>query len=481
MRTNSSGLSAIRGKLWSGLFLATAIGAGFAPTATADEITGVTIENFSSQLPGTVQTCCNRHAEYMLTDSGLNINGPGTMTTAPDPSFMWLSDQNPNIASQFVTFDLGAIYDLDGSRVWNYNEVNILTRGVYQMIVRVSADNVTYRSLGTYTLDKAPDPASAYRDFSQYLPFKVSDVRYVQFDVRSSWGDTNYVGLSKVRFYSAPADEAPVTNGLIMHLDASDTDADGNADNEPAFGATVSTWMDKSGQGNHANATGAPQLYRDAVNGHPAIRFNGDDHYVLQDLSGLGAGEIFVVLRADLYPPQLSNLTGLWDMGSGGLQTHYSWVNGQIYDNWGSDTRNETINTNFVLDQWNVYNVSSVPGTWTCALNGVTLRTRASNTVTFPASPRLGRSFPGVLYVGLMAEVLMYDRKLTPAERDQVNDYLNRRYDFSGVYNEPDDTPPETEGILIHYDANTDGQVGNGGGHPPVDPEQHRRQRRASI
>src|SRR5690606_23766416 len=99
------------------------------------------------------------------------------------------------------------------------------------------------------------------------------------------------VGLSKVRFFSAPEDEAPVTSGLIMHLDASDTDGDGNPANEPGVGATVSTWIDKSGQGNHASATGVPSLSRDALNGHPAIRFNGNAHYALPNLSSLTAGE----------------------------------------------------------------------------------------------------------------------------------------------------------------------------------------------
>lgn len=435
------------------------------PAAVADEITGVTIEGYSSQLPGTVQPCCDRHADYLVTDTGLNVNGPGTVTTVPDGGFMWLSDQNSNIASQYVTFDLGAVYDLDGARVWNYNEVNILTRGVYQMIVRVSEDNVTYHSLGEYVLDKAPDPASAYRDFSQYVPLKVANVRYVQFDVQSSWGDANYVGLSKVRFYSAPASDTPVSSGLIMHLDASDTDGDGNPDNEPGFGATVPTWVDKSGQGNNAVlADGAPLLHRDELNGHPAIRFNGDDRYTLGDYSGLTAGEIFIVVRADQFPPQASTSTGLWNMGTDvTLQTHYSWVSGTLYDAWGTNTRNENITVNVPLDQWNVYSVSSAPGAWSCALNGVTQRTRASNTVTFPAISSLGRSFGGVFFEGAIAEVLMYNRALNAAERSQVNDYLDRKYDLSGTYNEPDNSPPVTEGITIHLDASTDGQVGNGG------------------
>ncbi len=292
--------------------------------AQAAQITGVTIHSFSSELPGAVQPCCNRRASYLLTDLGLNVNGPGTMTTAPDPpgdqsqpGYMWLSDQNLDIASQYVTFDLGAVYDLDGTRIWNYNEVNLLIRGVYELRILVSKDNVTYRDIGTYTLAMAPSPASAYRDFSQYVPLLASDVRYVTFDVRSSWGDTIHVGLSKVRFYSAPKATAPVTSGLIMHLDAADANADGSIATEPANGSVLSTWADKSGLGNHATLLGgAPTYLKGRVHGHPAVRFDGDDAYNLPNFAGLTAGEIYIVVRTDMYPPDASVRTGLWDAGA---------------------------------------------------------------------------------------------------------------------------------------------------------------------
>lgn len=441
-----------------------------AARGAADDITGVTVANYSSQLPGVNQGCCDRHASYLVTGTGLDVNGPGTATTTPDGGNMWLSDLDvPPLdpSQEYVTFDLGAVYDLDGTRIWNYNEPCCLNRGVYELHILVSSDNVTYRDLGVYVLARAP--GDAYRDYSQYLELHASDVRYVQFDVLSSWDDTNgdnYVGLSKVRFVAAPDDEAPVASGLILHLDASDTDGDGNPANEPGVGETVSTWVDKSGQGNNATASGVPTLSRDALNGHPAIRFNGSAEFALPNLSGLTAGEAFVVVKSDQYPPLNPAETGLWDMGTGTLQTHYSWVNGRIYDNFGTDTRNENIETTLVLDQWNVYNASSVPGTWYCAVNGVPQRTRGGNTVTFPAAPAIGRSFSGINFYGQIAEVLLYNRGLTPSERNQVNDYLYRRYDLGANYNDPDAAPPETKGILLHYDASMDGQVGNGGALP---------------
>lgn len=444
--------------------------------AGAQEITGVTIENFSSQLPGSVQPCCNRRAIYMLTDLGLNVNGPGTMTTVPDPpgdqnqpGYMWLSDDNPNIASQYITFDLEGVYELDGTRIWNYNEVNLLNRGVYQMEILVSKDNVTYRNLGVYTLAMAPNPASAYRDFSEYIPLFVSDVRYVKFQILSSWGDTNYVGLSKVRFVAAPAAKSPVSSGLIMHLDASDANADGSIVTEPANGSALTTWADKSGQGNNATAAnGAPTYIRDRVNGHPAVRFDGNDEFALPNFSGLAAGEIFVVVRTDMYPPTAPNVTGLWRMGTHPWATHYTWFDApnnavRLYDSFGTDVRKDYIDTKYPLDQWNVYNARSAPNAWDCWLNGLQLYSTGANTVDFPGNPSIGAdSQRGVYLVGDIAEVLMYSRSLSAGERVQVTEYLQRKYNVRKNYNDSDNRPPVREGITIHLDAKKMGQYGNG-------------------
>jgi hypothetical protein len=430
---------------------------------SAQYISGVAIENYSSQLPGSVQPCCDRHVEYMLTGVGLNPNGPDTHTWAPDGN-MWLSDANANIAAQFVTFDLGANYDLAATRVWNYNEVNWVARGVYQMRILVSPDNVSYRDLGVYTLDKAPDPASEHRDFSQRILLNVSNVRYVQFDVLSSYGDPIHVGLSKVRFEAAPAATSPVASGLVLHLDASDVDANGSAAGEPGSGTPVSTWFDKSGQSNHGLSAGNPTIVRDVLNGRPVIRFDGGDLYNLPSFAGLGAGEIFAVLRANDYPPPIAQTTGLWDFGTAAAQTHYSWVTpGLLYDSFGTDTRNDVINVLYPLDQWNLYSVRSIPNQWTCWLNGIEQRNRVGNTVAFRADPTIGRSFSGIYFFGDIAEVLMYNRGLAAGERIQVWDYLKRKYNLKSNYNGPKETPPHTDGLTIHLDANTVTGVGSGG------------------
>jgi hypothetical protein len=333
------------------------------------------------------------------------------------------------------------------------------------MRVRVSADGVTFRDLGVRTLRMAPDPVSAYRDFSQWLPMDVTNVRYVRFEILSKQvgpaGD-HYVGLSKVRFYSAADDKAPVSSGLVLHLDASDTNGDGNIAGEPVTGATIGSWVDKSGTNHHGTVGGNPRLIRNVLNGRPVIRFDGSDEYTLPAFTGVTAGEIFIVVKPTKYPPEVPALTGFWDFGTAGAQTHYSWVDNTVYDAWGTDTRNDGINPTMPLDQWNVYSVSSVPGSWNSWLNGVLQRSRAGNTVAFPPTPAIGRSFPGVTLVGDIAEVVMYNRGLSALERSQVQDYLQRKYNLGTNYNGPKSAPLDTEGITVHLDASTVSAVGDG-------------------
>ncbi len=95
---------------------------------------------------------------------------------------------------------------------------------------------------------------------------------------------------------SASLNALPVTSGLQMWLDASDAsslvyDAAGN----------VEQWSDKSGLGNNAtqsgNADARPTYNTTALNGHPAIRFDGvnDGMMISNDLNVVAPFTIIIV------------------------------------------------------------------------------------------------------------------------------------------------------------------------------------------
>ena len=172
--------------------------------ARAALITGVTIENYSSQLLSGV---FSRQAIHTIDGSGLSA---GQHTNFPD-AYMWLTNgtfrtpQDP-LPGPYITFDLEGNYDLDRFHVWNYNEVDagLSTVGVNALEISVaSSEGGSFTSLGNFTFAKA-DGSTTYAgetiDLSAYTA--ADNARLVRFDIVSSHGGGNsLVGLSEVQFF----------------------------------------------------------------------------------------------------------------------------------------------------------------------------------------------------------------------------------------------------------------------------------------
>ena len=89
---------------------------------------------------------------------------------------------------------------------------------------------------------------------------------------------------------------------LILWLDASDVDGDGNASNEP-FGGSLNFWHDKSGQGHHAGNGNGPEIASGRWNGKTIAKFNGIDQYLrVANSEPFNFGEkatLFLVTKGD--------------------------------------------------------------------------------------------------------------------------------------------------------------------------------------
>ncbi len=124
-----------------------------------------------------------------------------------------LDDHDPRIV-----FDLGRAAALRRIEIWNYNEVDLTSRGVKRLRIAGSEtgrpDTFTV-PLGTFELDEAPGTAIGNRNrpgFPARLAIDAAPVRYVAFEILSNQrgaafpatdaGDDNaFVGLSEVRFF----------------------------------------------------------------------------------------------------------------------------------------------------------------------------------------------------------------------------------------------------------------------------------------
>jgi chitodextrinase len=200
----------------------------------------------------------------------------------------------------------------------------------------------------------------------------------------------------------------------------------------------VAAWTDLSGNNNTAfQPVGGmrPRFVPNLDSGGPAIRFGATSEYGrsflnLPDfLTSATAAEVFVVLKT--VPVSMFGMTGLWNLGLNNNNSTYS-ENG-IVDSFGSANAGYTGKPSQPLDSRSVYNVVSKSGEWTNRLNGVQLSTTASNTVGFSILNDFGSTLGfeiGDGFDGHFFELLIYNRALTSTERQQVQSYLNQKYNL---------------------------------------------------
>ncbi|MCA2642936.1 MAG: T9SS type A sorting domain-containing protein, partial [Microcystis sp. M137S2] len=106
------------------------------------------------------------------------------------------------------------------------------------------------------------------------------------------------------------------------------------------------------------------------------------------------------------------------------------WVNGNLYDEFGTNVRKDNIAIP-PLNQLRLYSVRSLPGSWVNRLDGTELFNTGSNTVSFSATPQLGINAASNYYDGLIPEVVFYSQALNTAQRNIVENYLAAKYNIN--------------------------------------------------
>lgn len=222
----------------------------------------------------------------------------------------------------------------------------------------------------------------------------------------------------------------PVTDGLVLHLDA-------GALAGMSEGQTVAVWPDLSGTGHDAAGLGDPSYHAGVLNGQPAVRLDGNDCFSC----GLATNQnmtIFAVVKGSHY----------WSLVR--WQENGSWF---VY-HWSSGILIQQENTNLsgpatglMPDAWNIGAVVVEHGTpdGTATYRNGTLQGTATYNVSWgPLQNLYIGSFNGTgeFTIGDIAELIIYHRALSPAEHQQVGHYLAEKYGLSTNYT--DATPMAT-------------------------------------
>jgi hypothetical protein len=252
------------------------------------------------------------------------------------------------------------------------------------------------------------------------------------------------------------------TEDLLVWLDAGDPDADGNPNNNPANGAEVNPWKDRSGNGKDAqrySSIGGGAYTRDVVNGLPALRF--------QRQSGLSPAYEIDLFLSSADHPKVTILTvyriaehasdlGLWGNYERVFYTHTS--SGDGYINTGNWSNNPPIIGSGTPDIWrlsavtyNGFNDGSsnsgpVDGS-SVYLDGELMFTFTDTTDDSVMDSWFGIGFDGTsgeeYFNGDIAEFIIYDRVLSDDELQDIFWTMGQKYaeDWGGTAPPEEPTP----------------------------------------
>lgn len=138
------------------------------------------------------------------------INNAGMIGDLHDGAFThkWLT--NATVTGTLV-FDLGTLYDVDSTTIWNYGEGCCGNeRSVRDFNISFSTNGISYTNRGDFMLHQSMSDPFPGESFA--LGFTA---RYIKFSLNSNYGDETYTGLSEVKFFGAPVPE-PETYAMLL-------------------------------------------------------------------------------------------------------------------------------------------------------------------------------------------------------------------------------------------------------------------------
>ncbi len=225
-------------------------------------------------------------------------------------------------------------------------------------------------------------------------------------------------------FINTKVTPPPVQTGMVLDLRSDAgvvTDSNGN----------VTQWLDQSPLGNTAtpNTASGPHLAAAKINGLPALAFNGTQSLSLPQnmMQNDTAGEVIGVVQVGSNPNQFNML---WNFGT---YLGSSYLNNLHFDDFGSSDSGAISENPSEIANFFIYDTSiDATGTAVFRYNGFPEWTRTGLTVGFQQNPDIGGWGSG-LFIGNIAEVIVFNRTLTDAERSSMGAYLLSKYAFPAI------------------------------------------------
>ncbi|WP_158286402.1 Ig-like domain-containing protein [Chitinophaga sp. S165] len=239
---------------------------------------------------------------------------------------------------------------------------------------------------------------------------------------------------------------AGVNNGAVLWLDASDVLAGGTA---PAYGATLSTWFDKSGGGHNAVSSGTNTVKYNSggPNDRPVVNFSRTSASVGSGMTVAGL-DIRKVTSPDVtifavYRPGTNdgNAQAIWGNDNGSQQRYFNNKAATGTDDASLATGGTAVVIPGGAKAAETRLVTAVYSNGTNAsaayLNGklISAFTDQTANATGLSTFKVGLDGDNNYYNGDISELIVYNRKLTACEIERVNIYLANKYatDFTDM------------------------------------------------
>lgn len=393
---------------------------------------------------------------YVPTNTGLQSVGATAFGSSQYGGVHTIAGANNGLYGNANSW-LAASTDTDPQIGIRFRGLTPLT-GIAWGRTNVPAETYTDRALGVYTLQytqvgnpgvlaETGNPATGWATIGTvaYSAGGFNQARRHEFSIATSAGApimasgvrvkvpdepnfSNQIAIDELELYSRSP--AVPTAGLSAWLKA-DQGVVRNASDQ------VTLWADQSGVGNNATPGNSPTLVQNAWAGMPTVRFAGSvQHLNLPTTGTLGIlnsdYEIILVGR--------STNTGVQFLTAGGWVNYELHLNGSagarfIPAGSGSDARYADVGSPgaYTNGRPRVFGVRVEGDTGIIRMAGVdSLDTVTGARSALDALLTLGvRSDASYSFVGDMAEVLVYNRALTPAERASVEQYLNDKWNWA--------------------------------------------------
>jgi len=220
--------------------------------------------------------------------------------------------------------------------------------------------------------------------------------------------------------------------GVSLWLDADD------ASTVLLNGASVTNWLDKSGNGRHATqgtAANQPTDTASGLNGKHVVRFDGTTDYLNVNLDFLAgvSHSAFIVTKPTAY----TDIYGAANASAGANSLHVGFANSTTYrmNYWGNDLSG-TVSANFHAGDGNILNYVWITGAAKQILaNGSSEGTSgavAGSIGTMSGGGRISNIVGHGYFGGDIAELIMVTGTVSVATRESFEGYLAHKWGTEG-------------------------------------------------